>query len=139
VLGALHDFATTNPDRLRLHFFVDQPDNLSAPQSRTNTDIAVKRIDSRAVKRAIGYDEPSWWSRWLRTDTKPELPQKRVLFLVCGPEPYVASLIKVMHALNPGFRMVAAIAGPYGRNFSQGNVGGILGELGFSSDQVRKL
>lgn len=36
-------------------------------------------------------------------------------------------------------RMVTAIAGPYGRNFSQGEVGGILGELGYTSDQVRKL
>ena len=35
--------------------------------------------------------------------------------------------------------MVTAIAGPYGRNFSQGEVGGALKELGYSSSQVRKL
>jgi cytochrome-b5 reductase len=36
-------------------------------------------------------------------------------------------------------RMVAAIAGPYGRNYSQGKVGGVLAELGFKAGQVWKL
>lgn len=35
--------------------------------------------------------------------------------------------------------MISAIAGPFGRNFSQGLVGGVLGEMGYTSDQVRKL
>jgi cytochrome-b5 reductase len=35
--------------------------------------------------------------------------------------------------------MVNAIAGPYGRSYSQGKVGGILGELGLQSHQVWKL
>lgn len=36
-------------------------------------------------------------------------------------------------------RMVAAIAGPYGKNYSQGKVGGVLAELGFMAGQVWKL
>ena len=35
--------------------------------------------------------------------------------------------------------MVNAIAGPFGRNFSQGPIGGILGKLGYTPDQVYKL
>lgn len=35
--------------------------------------------------------------------------------------------------------MIDAIAGPYGRNFSQGPVGGILGKMGYTSDEVYKL
>jgi cytochrome-b5 reductase len=35
--------------------------------------------------------------------------------------------------------MVNTIAGPYGRNYSQGEVGGILRELGLQSQQVWKL
>lgn len=35
--------------------------------------------------------------------------------------------------------MLAAIAGPFGRNMSQGPVRGILGELGLGSQQVWKL
>ena len=37
------------------------------------------------------------------------------------------------------FRMIGAIAGPYGRNFSQGTVAGILGRMGIASDCVYKL
>jgi cytochrome-b5 reductase len=35
--------------------------------------------------------------------------------------------------------MIGAIAGPYGRNLSQGPIGGILGNLGYTSNQVYKL
>lgn len=37
------------------------------------------------------------------------------------------------------YRMVAAVAGPFGRNMSQGPVGGVLGEMGYKSDEVWKL
>ena len=36
-------------------------------------------------------------------------------------------------------RMITAIAGSYGRNFSQGVVGGVLGNLGYKNHQVWKL
>lgn len=36
-------------------------------------------------------------------------------------------------------RMITAIAGPYGRNYSQGAVGGVLAELGFKPGQVWKF
>ena len=35
--------------------------------------------------------------------------------------------------------MIGAIAGPYGRNLSQGPIEGILGKLGYTSNQVYKL
>lgn len=35
--------------------------------------------------------------------------------------------------------MISAIAGPYGRNFSQGMVGGYLKEMGLSTKDVYKL
>jgi cytochrome-b5 reductase len=35
--------------------------------------------------------------------------------------------------------MINAIAGPYGRNMSQGVVGGILADLGIKSNEVYKL
>ncbi|KAF7983897.1 hypothetical protein HWV62_18260 [Athelia sp. TMB] len=54
--------------------------------------------------------------------SKKVKPDANILFIVCGPDP-----------------MVSAIAGPYGRNFSQGDVGGVLKELGCTSSQVRKL
>lgn len=36
-------------------------------------------------------------------------------------------------------RMIEAVAGPRGRNFSQGRVGGVLKELGFTEKEVVKL
>ena len=36
-------------------------------------------------------------------------------------------------------RMIAAIAGPLGRNLSQGQVSGALGEMGLKSSEVYKL
>ncbi|BGP04441.1 Phenylalanyl-tRNA synthetase, beta subunit, cytoplasmic [Rhodotorula toruloides] len=47
---------------------------------------------------------------------------KRRVVIVCGPE-----------------GMVEAVAGPRGRNFSQGRVGGVLKELGFTEREVVKL
>ncbi|GAA6013289.1 hypothetical protein JCM11491_006343 [Sporobolomyces phaffii] len=49
-------------------------------------------------------------------------PSKRRVVVVCGPE-----------------GMINAVAGPRGRNFSQGKVGGILRELGYSEHEVVKL
>ncbi|GAA5837241.1 hypothetical protein JCM9279_005628 [Rhodotorula babjevae] len=49
-------------------------------------------------------------------------PGKRRVVVVCGPE-----------------GMVNAVAGPRGRNFSSGPVGGILRELGYSEKEVVKL
>lgn len=35
--------------------------------------------------------------------------------------------------------MVAAISGPFGRNLSQGIISGVLGEMGYKSENVWKL
>ncbi|GAA5987634.1 hypothetical protein JCM11641_001175 [Rhodosporidiobolus odoratus] len=48
--------------------------------------------------------------------------EKRRMVVVCGPE-----------------GMINTVAGPRGRNFSQGPVGGILEELGYSEKEVIKL
>lgn len=37
------------------------------------------------------------------------------------------------------YSMVEAVAGPRGRNFSQGRVGGILQQLGYTEQEVVKL
>ena len=51
----------------------------------------------------------------------------------------MSSLDKVINNANMTFRMIGAIAGPYGPNFSQGAVGGILGRMGIAPDSVYKL
>lgn len=64
---------------------------------------------------------------------------QKTLFLVCGPEPCVDSFLSGGCLLTIQSRMIAAISGPYGRNLSQGPVGGVLAELGATSNQVYKL
>jgi cytochrome-b5 reductase len=84
VLSQLRAFAEQHPERLRLNFFVDQPDAVPATQP-DGVAVTVERITKQAVRRALGDAEPSWWSRWISTGVEP--PRNRVLFLVCGPNP----------------------------------------------------
>ncbi|KAF4574729.1 hypothetical protein EYR36_006079 [Pleurotus pulmonarius] len=121
LMHQLMDYAEKHCDRFRLGLFVDSDDGTSAVSSR-NT-FSKGRINLEAVRKYIESDTPqTWWNRAFGSSKPAVLPQRRILFLVCGPEP-----------------MISAIAGPYGRNFSQGPVGGILAELGCTSAQVRKL
>jgi len=59
-------------------------------------------------------------SKILKAQLPP--PSEDVLVLVCGPEP-----------------MLAAVSGPKGPNYTQGEVGGLLQQLGYTSEQVYKF
>ncbi|KAF8559056.1 ferredoxin reductase-like protein, partial [Imleria badia] len=109
------------PDRFQFHLFSDSTNDTS--ESHT-LNIQRGRIGKSVIQDALQLTHSTpWWRRLLGTSAPtPLAPEKRVLVLVCGPE-----------------GMVSAIAGPYGRNNSQGKVGGILGELGLQSHQVWKL
>ncbi|KDQ64656.1 hypothetical protein JAAARDRAFT_187966 [Jaapia argillacea MUCL 33604] len=123
ILQPLKSLAAAQPERFKFHLFVDSPGNLSSPASH---NLQVSRIGTSAVQKALGLSQGSSWfkrkSSAEATKIDREKLGKRVLFLVSGPD-----------------RTVAAIAGPMGRNLSQGDVGGILGEMGFTSQDVWKL
>ncbi|TFY81807.1 hypothetical protein EWM64_g2198 [Hericium alpestre] len=128
LLQPLVDMAKQHPERLRIHLFVDSFDKESSLASSPGL-MNVGRVNKGAIARALdpnARETVSWWQRLIRrTSSQPGNPsfnKKNTLVLVCGPE-----------------GMVAAIAGPYGRNYSQGAVGGFLRELGFESGQVWKL
>lgn len=124
LLQPLIKYAQTDPEHLRLLFFVDQKDGSNAEAVPLN-QISEGRIGIANIHQALGDGSgSSWWQKLLRVaPVKPtQLAEKKVLFLVCGPEP-----------------MINAIAGPYGRNYSQGPVGGALRDLGCRPDQVWKL
>ncbi|KAG6854834.1 hypothetical protein C0991_012024 [Blastosporella zonata] len=120
IMDNLSTFATQNPDRLRLELFVDSREGSSPPSNLPAPHLG--RIGKNAVEQCLGLNTKT--SFWIRMFGKSEVskPTGKVLFLVCGPDP-----------------MVSAIAGPFGRNLSQGPVGGVLGEMGFTSGQVYKL
>jgi cytochrome-b5 reductase len=151
LLQPLIDCAVTHPEHFQLDLFVnDGASKAPAPESVAK-HLKVGRIDKSSIARTLGiHDGAQSWSSWISnfwTRGQPkavhiDIRKKNVLVLVCGPEPYVLSSLPRPHVLTQAAsitRMVAAIAGPYGRNYSQGKVGGVLSELGFKAGQVWKL
>lgn len=120
LLQPLQAFAQDNPGRFNVHFFVD---SATPVDSRPTPKFQVGRISQLGLEKCLGVvkKKPPLWQRMLLRSAPDPAPRK-TLFLVCGPEP-----------------MINAISGPYGRNFSQGVVGGILGNMGYTSSQVYKL
>ncbi|KAF9475945.1 ferredoxin reductase-like protein [Pholiota conissans] len=123
IIEPMVEFASQNPDKFRLHIFVDESDgsNAHVPNESINTG----RISEASIKQCLhGSEEQpkSWWAKSSSTISSQEETKSRIMFLVCGPEP-----------------MIDAIAGPYGRNLSQGTVAGILGKMGYQSNEVYKL
>ncbi|KAI0796765.1 ferredoxin reductase-like C-terminal NADP-linked domain-containing protein [Abortiporus biennis] len=124
ILRPLIDRAHKDPRHFRLHLFVDKLDE-SVSESVSSDKLSVGYISKDAILNSLGLSQNrSWWKKAFSSTSvnAATLGDRRVLFLICGPEP-----------------MIAAIAGPYGRNLSQGSIGGTLGELGFDSSQVYKL
>ncbi|KAI0677148.1 ferredoxin reductase-like C-terminal NADP-linked domain-containing protein [Trametes maxima] len=125
ILEPLVTYSQARPDQLQVSLYVDSSEGPSHPAA-SSSDLVVGRIGRPAIERAIGVEAPSRWRSFFSKPSKSRPHDrtggKKVLFLVCGPDP-----------------MVAAIAGPFGRNFSQGEVGGALGELGFDRESVWKL
>lgn len=90
----------------------------------------VGMLDRKRVEKAIG-----------RGGVGVEGGKRRVV-IVCGPEGCVEFRSRPSPSLlttSGSCSMVNAVAGPRGRNFSQGSVGGILGELGYTKQEVVKL
>ncbi|GBE79644.1 ferredoxin reductase-like protein [Sparassis latifolia] len=122
MLEPLLSTAQTHPDRFKMSLFVNSLDGPSHP-SLSSSAFQVGRIDRGAIEHALGIDNgfTVWWKALLRMKT-PADRTKKTLFLVCGPE-----------------SMINSIAGPFGRNFSQGSIGGVLQTMGYGSHEVWKL
>ncbi|KAF8076511.1 hypothetical protein FPV67DRAFT_1406736 [Lyophyllum atratum] len=120
MMDRLATFAAQNPDRFRLQLFVDSLEGL--PPSSHMPPPHLGRIGKPAIEKCLGLSERvPWWQRFFGQSEIPKPPCK-VLFLVCGPDP-----------------MINALSGPFGRNLSQGPIRGVLGEMGFTSNEVHKL
>lgn len=77
--------ANAQSNRIKVHYFVDSfdgPPNSSVP----NEDLQLGRINRRAIDRVLGFESSaSWWQRLLKSNDTSRRDRK-VLFLVCGPE-----------------------------------------------------
>ncbi|KAF5321649.1 hypothetical protein D9619_001002 [Psilocybe cf. subviscida] len=127
ILDPMISFAAEHPKDFNLHLFVDEDDG-SQPSAQVSKKL-IGRISESSLKQCIdAEDQPPPSTSWRNSFSKkqapqaPDGPKRRILFLVCGPE-----------------AMIGAIAGPFGRNLSQGPVGGLLGKMGYTSSEVYKL
>ncbi|KAG2158902.1 ferredoxin reductase-like C-terminal NADP-linked domain-containing protein [Suillus bovinus] len=120
ILDPLLEFAQRNPEKFKLKLFVDSFGETKG-QSFTDLEVHKGRIDKNSIHGALrSASRVPWWRGLFPQDS--DVSDRKILFLVCGPE-----------------QMVESIAGPYGRNYSQGPVGGVLQSLGYESRQVWKL
>ncbi|KAJ7591334.1 ferredoxin reductase-like C-terminal NADP-linked domain-containing protein, partial [Mycena floridula] len=118
IISPLVSFSQENPDKFSLQLFVDQP-----TETPPKLPLQVGRIGRTVLERCLDMKKPlDWYRNPFASESTVDRTDEKTLFLICGPE-----------------GMIAAIAGPYGRNFSQGPVGGILQELGYSTKNVYKL
>lgn len=80
-------FAAENPEKFKLHVFVDEQDGSKPPLqiSRIHTG----RMTEESVKQCIDPEDSkvSWWNRLFFRPTPKDISTRSILFLVCGPEP----------------------------------------------------
>ncbi|KAG8677919.1 hypothetical protein FRC08_018215, partial [Ceratobasidium sp. 394] len=113
---------------LTVRLFVDFP-TPGGEASASHANLQIGRIGKDDVVRVLRergvLKRPQTWWEWIR-GTKPQcsMREKKLLFLVCGPEPMITAF--------SGSRL------PRRRPDDQ-PVGGILGELGFTPRQVKPL
>ncbi|KAG8956752.1 hypothetical protein FRC04_000230 [Tulasnella sp. 424] len=122
ILDDLQKWARDNPDRLSLCLYVDAKEG----DPSTSKDVRPGRINAKTIQEVREQrklvKQPTWLE-WLRgTATGPDR-NKKVLFVVCGPEPMITDI--------SGSRL--------GRPPSDGAAGGVLGNMGYRAEEVRKL
>ena len=93
MLRPLLAYSQAHPERLKLSFFVDTLDG-PAHSLVSSSSATVGRIGRSAIERAARMGSDSWWRRLFGATAKHGSGERRdgksVMFLVCGPDPYVA-------------------------------------------------
>jgi cytochrome-b5 reductase len=87
----LTTFAKEQPERFKFHVFVDSDDGSKTTGGTPPLNIG--RINENVLREyVVGVDSPiSWWRRFFgEPQLKEDLSKKRIMFLVCGPQPYVS-------------------------------------------------
>ncbi|KEP53465.1 FAD-binding domain oxidoreductase [Rhizoctonia solani 123E] len=131
VLYNMGVYSVANRHDFTLRLFVDVP--TPVPDSRLHQsymkNVQIERIGKENIMHVLQergvISRPRTWLEWIRR-AQPvcSTKEKKLLFLVCGPEP-----------------MITAFSGPrmLRRRPDHLPVGGILGDLGFTSKQVKAL
>lgn len=138
MMAFLSDLAQQKSEKFKLRVFVDALEG--SPEARPPGNFNCGRIGRSALEEVL---EPSnnrpWWRPFWSPAPPIITPERKVLVLVCGPEQSVLVYEITIYFNDRSYRMMNAIAGPYGPNYSQGQVAGILGQVGLQSHQVWKF
>jgi cytochrome-b5 reductase len=88
----LTTYAKEQPERFKLQVFVDNDDGSKTAAGTPALNIG-KINENDLRKYVMDVDLPvSWWNRFFgKTQREEDVSKKRMMFLVCGPEPYVSS------------------------------------------------
>ena len=85
IIQPLLSHAQTRPDELKVTLFVDSYER-SDPTDES--DLQIKRIDKQEVVRALGLEDTRpWWKRMMTSSTPAIHHDRKVMVLVCGPDP----------------------------------------------------
>ncbi|KAG9016113.1 hypothetical protein FRB93_011587 [Tulasnella sp. JGI-2019a] len=126
ILDDLRSWAVQHPERFTLKTFVDNKGDVSEASLSSMGDTAEGRIDLKSIEQTRierGLVKQPSWLEWLRGVKGEREVEKKVLFVVCGPE-----------------RMITQIAGSrLGRPVAEGKAGGILGDMGYATHEVCRL
>ena len=90
-------FAYDHPEKFKFHAFVDEDDGPNASSSIPK--VAVGRLSENSLKKCINDEKQasSWWANIFRRSPPLEDERNRkILFLVCGPE----GLVIIPHLLD---------------------------------------
>ena len=93
ILDPLLSFAQRHPESFSLRLYVDaigqKASQLDLPK------VTLGRIGREALEHAVSHRSTHanvWWKRLLRCSRRPDIAGRKILFLVCGPEPYVLDI-----------------------------------------------
>lgn len=90
LLNPMTIFAKEQPERFKFYVFVDSDDGSKAVA--TTPPLNIGRITENDLQKYVtGVDPPtSWWKSFFgKSQPKEDVSKKNIMFLVCGPEPYV--------------------------------------------------
>ena len=90
MLKPLLEYSQAHPDKLRLSLYVDAVDGSTHP-AVPSSSLSVGRIGKVAIERATGSENNSWWQRVFGSSKVTRSQDggrgKKIMFLVCGPDP----------------------------------------------------
>jgi len=86
VLEPLTAFSAENPEKFKIHIFVDTQDGSNSPVPILH--INTGRVTDFALERCLRSEQvPGWWGKLFCKNVSEDKKPRRTLFLVCGPEP----------------------------------------------------